>query len=99
MKGKKDIASELRSRTLLTKKEAESVIDEIFSIISDFAAEGDDVNLTGFGKFYLYIHRPRPVRNPKTKEEMILEEYVSIKFRPSTKVKNLLKDKSKDLLG
>jgi DNA-binding protein HU-beta len=99
MKGKKDLVSELKKRTFLSRKEAEMVVGEIFDIICDFAADGEDTNVVGFGKFYLYIHKPRPVRNPQTKEEMILEEYFSIKFRPSNKVKNLLKEKSKNFLG
>jgi nucleoid DNA-binding protein len=48
----------------------------------------------GFGKFYLYEHAERPVRNPKTQEEMTLKSYKSLRFKQSNVVKKLLKDLS-----
>lgn len=91
---KKELIRELSMRSMLTKKEAQLVINEMFNIITERAFDGDEVTIVGFGKFFLYEHQPRPVRNPKTQEEMILQSYKSLKFKSSNVIKNLLKNKS-----
>ena len=89
---KKKLAQTVASKTLLTQKEAMQVMDTIFDGIIDLAEKEGEVSIVGFGKFYLYSHSPRPVRNPRTGEEMILKPYNSIKFKPSHKIKKRLKD-------
>jgi len=39
----------------------------------------------------LYTHASRPVRNPKTQEEMVLKPYKSVKFKVSDKIKKHFK--------
>lgn len=94
MANKKDVARELARRTLLTSKESEQVVNELFEIIYEKLEEDGEVTIVGFGKFFLYEHKPRPVRNPKTQKEMILESYKSIRFKSSNILKKLLKDRS-----
>ena len=95
MSNKKDIVKKLAKTTLLTQKESEMVLNRLFEIIEDEVYENGEVKLIGFGKFFLYEHSPRPVRNPLTKEEMILEKYKSLKFKPSNKLKEKFKKKTK----
>lgn len=94
MVNKKELAKKLSKRTLLTQKESGQVVEDLFEIILESLVDGEDVSIVGFGKFYLYEHSPRPVRNPKTQEEMILKPYKSMKFKSSNVVKKLLKNKS-----
>ncbi len=88
---KKQLIRDLSKRTLLSQKEGCYVLNELLEIILEKIKSGEEVNIVGFGKFYPYEHKPRPVRNPKTLEEMILEPYVSIKFKPCLSVKKELK--------
>jgi DNA-binding protein HU-beta len=94
MVNKKAIAKGLAQRTLLTQKESTQVVEELFDLIVNSLCEGEEVSVVGFGKFYLYEHKPRPVRNPKTQEEMVLKSYKSLRFKSSNVLKKLLKDKS-----
>jgi DNA-binding protein HU-beta len=94
MTNKKALAKKLAKRTLLNQKEANQVVEELFEIILDELKDGEEVSVVGFGKFYLYEHAPRPVRNPKTQEEMLLRPYKSLRFKPSNVIKKLLKDLS-----
>lgn len=94
MVNKKKLAKLLSQRTVLTQKEAENIVEEIFEIILEEVQE-DEVSIVGFGKFYSYLHNPRPVRNPKTQEEMVLKPYRSLRFKASDVVKKFLKDSSK----
>ena len=91
---KKALAKELSKRTLMTQKEATQVVSELFDIILEEVGEGEDVSIVGFGKFYSYEHSPRPVRNPKTQEPMILKRHKSLRFKPSNVAKKLLKSKT-----
>lgn len=91
---KKALAKKLAQRTLLTQKEAVQVVEETLDIIVEELCQGEEVSLVGFGKFYLYEHKPRPVRNPKTQEKMQLKSYKSLRFKSSNVLKKLLKDKS-----
>jgi len=92
MINKKDIARKLTDTNLLTIKESSKVVDEIFEYIEESLLAGEDVSIVGFGKFFLYEHSQRPVRNPKTLEPMTLVPYKSIKFRLSDKLKKKFKE-------
>lgn len=92
MINKKDIARKLTDTNLLTIKESSKVVDEIFEYIEESLLAGEDVSIVGFGKFFLYEHSQRPVRNPKTLEPMTLIPYKSIKFRLSEKLKKKFKE-------
>lgn len=91
MINKKDIAKRLTETNLLTAKESGKIVEEIFQYIEESLLEGKDVSIVGFGKFFLYEHSPRPVRNPKTLEPMTLVPYKSIKFKLSDKLKRKFK--------
>ena len=93
MANKKDLAKKISKKTLLSSKESLQVIDALFESILEELESGEDISIVGFGKFYLYQHSPRPVRNPKTQEEMILKPYKSLKFKCSDKIKRYLKSK------
>lgn len=94
MLNKKDLSRKLARRTFLNNKEAELVVGELFEIIISEIKAGEEVSIVGFGKFYPYEHAPRPVRNPKTQEEMILKSYKSLRFKSSNVIKNALKGKT-----
>ncbi len=92
MINKRELAKSISDKTLLSQKEALQVIEELIdSIISGLEDDGE-VSIVGFGKFFLYEHSARPVRNPKTQEEMMLRPYKSVKFKVSDKVKKHFKE-------
>jgi len=73
MMNKKELAKRIASKTLLSQKEAYQVLEATIESIIEGLEEGGEVSIVGFGKYYLYTHAPRPVRNPKTQEEMMLD--------------------------
>lgn len=90
---KNQLIRKLARNTKLTADEAKVVVSELIDIIVDSLESGNDVNITKLGKFYLYQHKERPVRNPKTNIPMVLSECKSVKFKPSSglnsKIKNI----------
>ena len=95
MINKSKLASKLSERTLLSKKESLLVIDNLLDIVIESLIDEEDVSLVGFGKFYLYEHASRPVRNPKTQEPMMLDNYKSLRFKCSDVLKKKLKNQFK----
>jgi DNA-binding protein HU-beta len=93
MINKKDLARKLSEKTLLSIKESSQIIDELFESIAVELSEGNEVSIVNFGKFLLYKQKPRPVRNPKTMQEMMLDELMTVKFKPSIYIKNKVKNK------
>ena len=96
MINKRSLANRLSRKTSLSQKEALIIVETLFDEILNGLSSGEDVSIVGFGKFYLYEHASRPVRNPKTQEPMMLKPYKSLRFKCSDIVKQLLKDSSLD---
>jgi nucleoid DNA-binding protein len=92
MINKRELAKKIAEKTLLSQKEALQVIDELVDSIIGGLEEDGEVSIVGFGKFFLYEHSARPVRNPKTQEEMLLKPYKSVKFKVSDKIKKHFKN-------
>jgi len=53
---------------ILNKRDAETVINLIFGGMSDALAQGDRVEIRGFGSFSVRERKAREARNPKSGE-------------------------------
>jgi integration host factor subunit alpha len=67
----------------MTKLQATEAIETLLRIIKDCLANGEDLLISGFGKFNVKNKKARRGRNPQTGEELILEERRVITFKPS----------------
>ncbi len=52
--------------TLLTKRQAEIVVNTLFNSVRDSLQRGDKTEIRGFGSFRLRSRRMKEGRNPKT---------------------------------
>lgn len=71
-----------------TKKKAVEVVESLLEIIKGTLSEGDDVLVSGFGKFCVKSKRPRRGRNPATGEDLILKERKVVTFKCSGKLRD-----------
>ena len=67
----------------LTKIQAREAVETILRIIKSSLEDGEDVLLSGFGKFNVNGKSARKGRNPKTGESMILDARKVVTFKPS----------------
>jgi integration host factor subunit alpha len=86
---KSDIAEEIINLGLSRKKSTD-LVDSLLEIIKDALAEGEDVLISGFGKFSVMKKRERKGRNPATGDSIILSERKVIGFRCSTLLRDRL---------
>lgn len=65
---KKDLINAVSKTSGVSKKDAAAVIDAVFAAITDSVANGDSVQLVGFGTFEARKRDARTGRNPHTGE-------------------------------
>lgn len=61
-----DLINSLKEEAALSRKDAEKIVDAFFQTISDTLAEGERVEIRGFGSFTVKDYKPYVGRNPKT---------------------------------
>lgn len=67
----------------LSKGQATRVVEAFLDIAKDTLRRGDDLLLSGFGKFNVKQKRARRGRNPQTGDELILAPRRVVTFKPS----------------
>ena len=82
-----DIAESLFNEIGLNKNEARELVNLFFQELTASLAVGEQVRLSGFGRFDLRDKNARPGRNPKTGEEIPITARRVVTFRPGEKLK------------
>ncbi|SHJ97222.1 integration host factor subunit alpha [Desulfatibacillum alkenivorans DSM 16219] len=75
-----------------TKKESVDVVEQLIEIIKDSLEQGDDVLISGFGKFCIKQKDQRRGRNPATGRDLMLRERKVVTFKCSGKLRDLIND-------
>ncbi|SJM93462.1 integration host factor (IHF), alpha subunit, DNA-binding protein, DNA replication [Crenothrix polyspora] len=84
---KADFAEKLFDELGLNKREAKDMVEMFFEEIKGSLEHGEQVKLSGFGKFELRDKNSRPGRNPKTGEEIPITARRVVTFRSGQKLK------------
>ncbi len=87
---KADLADRLGERVGLSKKDAVEIVELLFDSMKSILAEGESVKITGFGTFLVRKKGARKGRNPKTGEELQIEQRRVVTFKPSQQFKGLV---------
>ncbi|TCK33698.1 integration host factor subunit alpha [Paraburkholderia sp. BL8N3] len=82
-----ELVEMLSDRASLNKREAKEMVKAFFEVMRDALESGEDVQLSGFGKFQLREKSQRPGRNPKTGETTSIEVRRVVTFHASQKLK------------
>ena len=84
---KQDIANTLVKKTELTQTQALSITNQFFDQIIEALKNGEDIKLSSFGNFVVREKSPRPGRNPKTGEEVMISARKVVTFKAGPKLK------------
>ena len=82
------IADSIHNEFGLPKKDCNDLVSDIIDIIVDGLQNYGRVKIHNFGTFKLKRKRSRIGRNPKTKENVMIEERYIVSFKPSKKFIN-----------
>ncbi len=66
----------------LSAKDVELGVNHILARMSDALAEGQRIEIRGFGSFSLHYRPPRRAHNPKTGERVFTEAKYTPHFKP-----------------
>lgn len=84
---KADIVAEVYAQGLLTKAEAADAVEKSLDLIKEALAAGEEVLVSGFGKWSVRAKTERRGRNPQTGDPLTLPPRRVVTFRPSRVLK------------
>jgi DNA-binding protein HU-beta len=67
---KTELIEAIAQKADVPKSQAQRYFDALEEIVTDTLKGGDEVQITGFGKFYVREQKARDGRNPQTGEKM-----------------------------
>ncbi len=88
---KTSLIQEIADRTDASKTEAQKFFDAFTDVVQDSLKKGEDVQITGFGKFYVQKREAREGINPQTKQKINIPASRVPKFTAGNALKNQLK--------
>ena len=84
---KKEMIRRVSEKTGFTQKDVLVVVDSVFDTITNTVV-GEDVAITGFGKFITTERAARTMRNPSTGADITVPAKKSIRFKPAKSLKD-----------
>lgn len=87
---KADLVEELVKVSNLSKKHAETIVNTVFSSITEALQRDDKIELRGFGSFRVRRRRSRQGRNPKSGDRVEVPEKRIPYFKPGKELKDLI---------
>jgi integration host factor subunit alpha len=91
---KADLMDSLYNQVGLSKAKSARAIESLLEIIKKTLEDGEDVLISGFGKFCVKDKGRRRGRNPQTAEDLILDARRVVRFRCSGRLRDKLNRKA-----
>ena len=85
---KNDIVEQIQTSLGFPKNKSFEITESLLELIKSSLASGDDVLVSGFGKFCVKEKRERKGRNPATGEDAILPSRRVVTFKCSSKLRD-----------
>jgi len=82
------IVDSIQKQTGLPKNRSLEIVESLLEVIKRTLASGEDVLVSGFGKFCVKEKKERRGRNPSTGEDMMLEPRKVVTFKCSGKLRD-----------
>ena len=84
----------LQTQLGLTKIESREIVERLLGIMKDTLVQGEELLISGFGKFSVRQKNARRGRNPQTKESLILAARKVLVFKSSGILRNRINESS-----
>lgn len=84
---KQAVAEKIQSEMEFTKSDVVKTVETLLEIIKSTLESGEDVLISGFGKFCVKDKKERKGRNPATGEDKILRARRVVTFKCSGKLR------------
>lgn len=77
-----DIIQRLAKDYSITQVEVEPYVYATFDTLIKLIAEGHDLHIHGLGKFLIKESKPKKVKHPKTREDLVIPSHCYLDFTP-----------------
>lgn len=94
---KADIVDHIASGTGLTKVETEAVVDGFIQTVIEALKEGKNIEIRGFGSFKTKKRKGRIARNPRTGEQVRVDEHYVPVFKVSKELRSVVNENLKKI--
>ncbi|MGA7145955.1 MAG: integration host factor subunit alpha [Desulfobacterales bacterium] len=85
---KAQVVESVQNQTGFPKNESSEIVETLLEIIKNTLTSGEDVLVSGFGKFCVNEKKERKGRNPSTGEDMMLAPRKVVTFKCSGNLRN-----------
>ena len=92
---KTDIIESVHEQLGFQKNESAEIVEILLEIIKESLELGEDVLISGFGKFCVQKKRKRRGRNPHTGEDLMLKPRRIVSFKCSARLKDKINGNKK----
>ncbi|MBF0224428.1 MAG: integration host factor subunit alpha [Desulfobacterales bacterium] len=76
-----------------SRKNCVDMVEDLLEIMKQTMERGDDILVSGFGKFCVNEKKARKGRNPSTGEDMLLKRRRVVTFKCSSKLRKKINNK------
>ncbi|MFP3868884.1 MAG: integration host factor subunit alpha [Desulfobacteraceae bacterium] len=84
----------LFEKEILSKAEAARAVDTVFGLMKQALVSGEDVLISGFGKWTVKNKKERRGRNPQTGQDLTIDARRVVTFKPSGVLRRLIGEPS-----
>ena len=81
---KADLVDHIHSQLKIPRKRSSELLESLLEITKETLSKGEDILISGFGKFCIREKKSRRGRNPRTGNDLILDQRRVVTFRCST---------------
>lgn len=82
----------IKDRSEFTQDNIKSVLDCFFDVVKEYVAQGEHIELRGFGTFETKIRESKKAINPRTKESIIVKRHAVPVFKPGKDLKEMVRN-------
>ena len=90
---KADLIDSMYNHVGLSKTKSTQVVESLLEIIKETLENGEDILISGFGKFSVREKNERRGRNPQTGEDLMLGERRVVRFKCSGRLRDKINGK------
>ena len=90
---KTTIIEKIAEKNNLSPSQAKGIIESLLEIMKETLASGEDIMISGFGKFQVNEKTPRKGRNPATDKFMMLDKRRVVTFKCAGKLRDRINGK------
>lgn len=90
------IIETMKNKSQISSQDAKLLVETVIESIKSKLEQGEEVKISGFGKWVVREKKSRPGRNPHTGQKIEITARKVVTFHPSEKLRNMVNEAQLD---